>query len=133
MALNFQLTDIVTLRELVSVAGSNSYSVQYTPFGDQYFIRDAVPWKGVSGMDRLRDVNPDVADGLSNAHDMIDEVDGQGEKGGKKGVAVIENVKTGEKKLVPAQAAELGHMSGKWDIIGRDITVTKQLKRKAKA
>lgn len=57
-----------TLKELYELSKDNTVSIGSTPFGadlgkgeKQRYIRKAVPWKGVKGIENIRRINPKVA------------------------------------------------------------------------
>lgn len=62
----------ISLKDLVDVATSKGYSLASTPFGAepgqrQFYIRRAVPWKGVKGIENVEKINSGVARGLRKA------------------------------------------------------------------
>lgn len=115
MAKALSVNPDIGLQELLQVSNSEQWSVQYSPFllgpGGQLggtIIRRAAPWKGLTKgdnenmsqyLDRLGDVNADVASGLEDAQSMLDNVDQQN------GVALIEQ--EGQMKIVSQTAANL--------------------------
>jgi len=61
-----------TLKDLYELSKDNTITVSSTPFGAdlskgerQMYIKKAVPWKGVKGIENLRKVNPKVADTIA--------------------------------------------------------------------
>lgn len=57
-----------TLKELYELSKDNTVSIGSTPFGAdlnkegrQKYIKKAVPWKGVKGIENIRRINPKVA------------------------------------------------------------------------
>ena len=66
----------LTVHDIISIRGNSKLRLTTSPFGitpEQYavnppiYVGAAVPWKGVRGIDRVREINSDVADGLSRA------------------------------------------------------------------
>lgn len=65
-----------TLKDLYELSKDPTISVSSTPFGAdlgkgerQLYIKKAVPWKGVKGIENLRRVNPKVADTVAKLAD----------------------------------------------------------------
>ena len=65
-----------TLKELYELSKDKTISISSTPFGadiskgeKQIYIKKAVPWKGVKGIENLRKVNPKVADTIKKLRD----------------------------------------------------------------
>lgn len=112
----------IGLRELLQISQSNQWSVQYSPFsfsagGRQgaTIIRRAAPWKGANGIDEVRQINSDVADGLQNAISMANNTSGTS------GLAVID--KGGEMKIVSQSAAELAAAGSQdWDVVAQGLS-----------
>lgn len=114
----------ISLSELLEVAGSSDWSVQFSPMlkgpGGQIggtFIRSAAPWKGMTKgenestsdyLDRLRSENPGVADGLENAIQMSKR-----HADGTSGIALL--TKGGTTYPVPQGAAELAEAGSDGD------------------
>lgn len=111
----------IGLRELLQISQSNQWSVQYSPFSHSAggrqgatIIREAAPWKGVNGMEELREVAPDVAAGLEEAKSMANATKNTS------GLAVIE--KGGEAKIVSQAAAELAEAGGQnWNVVEQGL------------
>lgn len=62
----------ISLKDVYEESQRNDRTISRTPFGAppgeyQYYEKRAVPWKGVKGIDRVREINSGVASGLSRA------------------------------------------------------------------
>jgi hypothetical protein len=120
----------IDLEQLLRVATSDQYSVQFSPMlrgpgGEQggTIIRSAVSWKGMTKNDnesfaeyvsRMEDVNEGVASGLRQAQEIRNAVGGLE---GKDGVVLLN--KDGDLYPVPQGAAELAEHQGTGNIEGR--------------
>lgn len=65
-----------SLRELYELSKDPQITVSRTPFGvnplegeEKVYIKRAVPWKGVRGIEKLRKVNPRVAETIEKLRD----------------------------------------------------------------
>ena len=102
---------IFNAKELLEIATDNRYRVSRTPFGATYadplvYVGRAVPWKGVKGIDKVREVNPRVAAGLERAISIS-------KKHTEKGVVCIVDEVTGLPKCMPRKAYEMMKEAGK--------------------
>ena len=62
---------VFTIEDLMHVKESPEMRLTASPFVHNYedvvFLGHAAPWKGAKGIDQVREINPDVADGLEKA------------------------------------------------------------------
>ena len=80
-----------SLKELYVLSKDTEITVSRTPFGanplageEKVYIKKAVPWKGVKGIENLKRVNPKVAETINKLRQVSKAM-----KGRYKGVAVV--------------------------------------------
>lgn len=97
----------ISALDIIEIAQNPNYRTFITPFGErpQRVGGRAVPWKGVKGIDKLREINADVARGLEKAIELS-------RRHNEKGVALIVD-EYGRMKLVPRKVAEMMRDAGK--------------------
>jgi len=69
-----------SIEDFLKVKGSPKMRLTKTPFvhdyEDKVFIGKAVDWKGAEGVEQVREINPDVADGLEKAISISEACEG---------------------------------------------------------
>lgn len=112
-----------SLKELYELSKDPQITVSRTPFGanplageEKVYIKRAVPWKGVKGIDNLRKVNPRVADTIEKLRDASRSMAGK-----YRGVviaAVGGRIKAMPYKsfmqMVAAGKADMNNIVGRW-------------------
>ena len=105
-------SQLFKLKDILDIKNDKRYRVSRTPFGATYsdpmlYAGNAVPWKGVKGIDNVRKINAGVADGLENAIRISKK------KAGVYGVVCIVDPVTGMPKCMPRKAYEQMKEAGK--------------------
>ncbi|RLG99507.1 hypothetical protein DRO19_02065 [Candidatus Bathyarchaeota archaeon] len=69
-----------TIDDLMHVKDSSTMRLTASPFVHNYedvvFLGHAAPWKGKKGIEKVREINPDVAAGLEKAIEISQECEG---------------------------------------------------------